>query len=337
MLRRCYNQPVPRSNRIVLILLTALSAITFTDQLYSQSNKQKAAAGRKRNGSNDVTYTTSETTKKAVAATIFQKKWDPKAARETCKVFHHLFAPDGTKLTKGLGGKFEHHRGIFTGWNKTKLGKKTYDFWHLHKGEYQRFGGYGTSAFLNMGQDAQISLIDWCNPEGAIVTRELRGLEVIEQHDEYYVLHLRSKLMTVRDDVTLAGDPHHSGQQFRALQQFAEENAKPVAYIRPPGAKDEGNDIWTNCNWTAGTLQLENASYTVLQVDGADNPGKSKWSTRPYGRFGVTRKATVTKQKPLILNQFFVVANGERDASWCAEQAAKLRGDTSNTPKKRPN
>ena len=325
-----------RSPRIVLSLLTALSATAFTESTCSQNQGRQQPARHKVVGSANVVYDNGDSGKPKVAASIVEKDWDPKDARATCKVFHHLFAPDGTQLSKGLGGKFEHHRGLFTGWNKTKIGDKTYDFWHLNKGEYQRFGGHGTPAFLNMGKDAQVSLIDWCDPAGAIVIRELRGLEVTEHHGDYYVLHLRSKCMTIRNDVVLAGDPHHAGQQFRALQQFAEENAKPVVYVRPEGAKDEGNDIWTNCNWTAGVLELEQASYTVLQVDGLDNPGKSKWSTRPYGRFGVTRTATAQKDKPVILNQYFVVANGKRDAAWCAEQAAKLRGAKKAAPKKRP-
>tara|TARA_R110002072_G_scaffold87129_5_gene196661 strand:- start:1518 stop:2420 length:903 start_codon:yes stop_codon:yes gene_type:complete len=282
-------------------------------------------ARRKIEGSPEVTYQVADAGKPKVAARIVQKTWDPKDARATCKVFHHIFAPDGTLLTKGLGGTFEHHRGLFIGWNKTKFDGKTYDFWHLNKGESQRFRGHGTPAFLAMGEGAQISLIDWCDPAGKIVVRELRGLEVLEQHDDFYVLHVRSKCMTVAKDVILSGDPQHAGQQFRALQQFAEENARPVVYVRPEGAKDEGNDIWTNCNWMAGVLELEKASYTVLQIDGLGNPDNSKWSTRPYGRFGVTRKATVRKGQPVILNQFFVVANGKRDAAWCAEQAAKLR------------
>jgi hypothetical protein len=316
---------VLRSPRIVIALLTVLSATVFTESACSQFRGKPKPERRKIVGSADVTFQTGDSGKPKVVASIVQQTWDPKNARETCKVFHHLFAPDGTQLTKGLGGKFEHHRGLFTGWNQTKIGDKTYDFWHLNKGEFQRFGGHGTANFLLMGKNAQVSLIDWCDPAGNIVTRELRGLEVKEHHGDYYVLHLRSKCMTLKQDIILKGDPHHAGQQFRALQQFAEENAKPVVYVRPEGAKDEGNDIWTNCDWTAGILELEKASYTVLQVDGLGNPGNSKWSTRPYGRFGVTRNAKVTKAKPLILDQYFVIADGKRDAAWCAEQAAKLR------------
>lgn len=273
----------------------------------------------------DVYYGTDDSGNPKVAASMVQKAWDPTDARATCKVFHHLFAPDGTLLTKGLGGKFEHHRGLFIGWNRTKFDGKSFDFWHLHKGESQRFRNHGKPAELAMGKQAQISHIDWCAPNGEIVVRELRGLEVIEHHDDFYVLHVRSKCMTDMKDVVLSGDPQHAGQQFRALQKFAEDKAQPVTYVRPAGAKIEGNDIWINCDWTAGILELGQTTYTVLQVDGLHNPANSKWSTRPYGRFGVTRKTTIKKDQPVTLDQFFVVANGERDAAWCAAQAAKIR------------
>ena len=67
------------------------------------------------------------------------------------------------EAAQGEQDVFEHHRGLFTGWNQTKFDGKTYDFWHLNKGESQRFRGHGTPNFLQMGKDAQVSLIDWCD------------------------------------------------------------------------------------------------------------------------------------------------------------------------------
>lgn len=309
-----------------------LSATLFTDSVCAQKPQPTR---RKIDGAPDVTYGQAGDGQEAkVAARIVQKTWNPEKPRETCKVYHAIYAPDGTLLTKGEGGKFGHHRGYFVGWNKTGFGDKTYDFWHMSKGVYQRFGGHGTSNFLDMGSNAQVSLVDWCDPKGQIVCRELRGMEVLSHSDDHYVLLARSKLMTIRTDINLAGDPHHSGQQFRALQKFAEDGAKPVAYIRPEGAKGKDNDIWTNLDWCAAVLELDKGSYTVLQVDGPSNTGDTRWSTRPYGRFGVTRKATVKKGKHVILDQYLVVANGARDAAWCQEQANKLHPPKKAAPQK---
>jgi len=52
--------------------------------------------------------------------------------RETYKPFLQLLDPyTGQAITKGAGGQFTHHRGIFLGWNKVKTGKSSFDFWHM--------------------------------------------------------------------------------------------------------------------------------------------------------------------------------------------------------------
>ena len=51
---------------------------------------------------------------------------------QTYKVFHHLYDPSGKRLiTKGPGGLYTHHRGLFYGFNKvTYGGGKKVDIWH---------------------------------------------------------------------------------------------------------------------------------------------------------------------------------------------------------------
>src|SRR5207302_7271772 len=51
----------------------------------------------------------------------------------TYKVFHHLYDPAGKRLvTKGPGGLYTHHRGLFYGFNRISYdeGKKKADTWH---------------------------------------------------------------------------------------------------------------------------------------------------------------------------------------------------------------
>jgi hypothetical protein len=46
------------------------------------------------------------------------------ARTATFKIYHHLFDPKGENfVTKGLGGLFPHHRGIFFGFNKVTYGE----------------------------------------------------------------------------------------------------------------------------------------------------------------------------------------------------------------------
>ena len=318
-------------HRFSLIAITAVAILLGTG-LISSATAQEAPdnqAPQGKHGSDDVLYGNNK-----IAAKLVHKDWDAKDPRPTCKVFHHVFAPDGTLLTKGLGGKFGHHRGLFLGWNQTKKKDKTYDFWHLNKGESQRFRGLSLTHAIGIDEAGQVSLIDWCDPQGKIVIRELRGLHVVDYSDDHYTLLMRSKCSTLIDDIILTGDPQHAGQQFRALQRFAEEDQNRVTYLRPEGAKDHGNDVWTQCNWIAAILKLDDASYTVLRVEAADNPGETKWSTRDYGRFGATRTVTVKKAHPLVLNQYYVVANGAHDAAWCQQHAAKLRQPTAESSAK---
>ena len=85
------------------------------------------------------------------------------------------------------------------------------------------------------------------------------------------------------------------------------------------------SSVWTGCNWIAAIQTHGDKKYTILRVEGLANPGKTTWSTRNYGRFGATRTVKVQKGKPLVLDQYYVIANGERDTTWCQAQATMLR------------
>ncbi|MCA8951167.1 MAG: PmoA family protein [Planctomycetes bacterium] len=79
-----------------------------------------------------------------LVARLVREPHDPNAHLATSKVYHHVYAPDGRLLTKGLGGTFPHHRGLFVGWNKTTFGGTQHDFWHCGHGETQQFRGFAS-------------------------------------------------------------------------------------------------------------------------------------------------------------------------------------------------
>lgn len=259
------------------------------------------------------------------ATTFFHRDHDEEHHHDTCKVFHHVRALDGTLLTKGNGGLFQHHKGLFIGWNRTAWNERRFDFWHMPKQELQVFRGYLPHTELGMSKGAQVCEVDWITPEGEVVVAERRGLQLVDQRADHYVLHLRNELRAPNGKVRLAGDPQHAGQQFRAPQTFAPKDAEKVTYVRPPGAAAHGNDVWTGCDWIAEVQPHGEQRYTILRVEGPGNRGETTWSTRDYGRFGATRTVDVTKAQPLVLDTFYVIADGARDAAWCAAQANKLR------------
>ena len=259
------------------------------------------------------------------ATTFFHRAHDEDHHHDTCKVFHHVRALDGTLLTKGNGGMFQHHKGLFIGWNRTAWNKRRFDFWHMPKQELQVFRGFAPHTELGMARGAQVCLIDWITPEGEVVVAERRGLHLLDQQQDHYVLHLRNELRAPNGKVRLAGDPQHAGQQFRAPQRFAPKDAEKVSYVRPTSAEARGNDVWTGCDWIAEIQPRGEQRFTILRVEGPDNRGETTWSTRDYGRFGATRTVDVTKAQPLVLDTYYVIADGARDAAWCAAQAKKLR------------
>jgi hypothetical protein len=111
-----------------------------------------------------------------LAARLECLHYEPAQHLNTCKVYHHVFAPDGRLLTKGLGGVYEHHRGLFIGWNKVRCGGKTFDFWHCSKGETQRFVAFEQPGLMGLADDWQVARIDWVAPDGKTLLHERRAM-----------------------------------------------------------------------------------------------------------------------------------------------------------------
>jgi hypothetical protein len=257
-----------------------------------------------------------------LVASLAAAPYDRERHAETCKVFHHAFDPAGRLLTKGLGGTYDHHRGLFLGWNQLNWRGRSFDFWHCRNGETQRFHAAIDPAELGLSGDWQVVEVHWCTGADELVLQELRALRARDLGRGVVALDVAVALHAVSTPVRLAGDPQHSGQQFRALQEFAPAGAAKVRYLRPAGAAASRDDIWTGCDWIAAILPLADGEVTVLRVEGSGNPQPTTWSTRDYGRFGATFATEVTPNLPLQLQWTYVIASGARDAAFCAAQAA---------------
>jgi hypothetical protein len=248
---------------------------------------------------------------------------DPAAHADSCKPYHEVFDPDGRLLTKGLGGTYPHHRGLFVGWNQVQVGGERFDFWHCKNGETQRLQKLLTAEEHRRGEDWQVAAIDWRTGTGTTVLREERALRVQPLGAGEHWLEVVIELRAGAGEVQLDGDPQHSGCQFRALQQFADRAEPAIRYLRPSTAAGGKDDVWTACAWIAAVLPFEDQPVTVLRCEHAGNP-PATWSTRPYGRFGAMCKATIAPHQALTLRYSYVVALGERDAAWCAGTWAKV-------------
>lgn len=233
--------------------------------------------------------------------------WDPERYSETYKPFLHLFAPDApVLLTKGVGGTYSHHRGVFLGWGKTSAEGRTVNFWHMPPSEsYQRLVG-NDLAQRRAGSVAarSVSTVRWYTKEGEALVEDERDLTTWRVAGGWlldYVIELRS----LAGEVKLDGDPPHGGFQFRAAQSVAEDES--CTYLRPESAVDQGNDNWAECAWVAARFPIDGRQYEVVFFDHPDNPRPTVYNTRAYGRFGPFFRATLKEGEPLVVRYRLLV------------------------------
>ncbi len=260
-----------------------------------------------------------------LAARCEHPRYDPANTSATCKVYHDVFAPDGRLLTKGIGGEFEHHRGLFFGFHQVRCGDRKFDFWHCHAGESQRFSGYVAAAELGLDDGWQVVAIDWCDAQGGVIVHERRALRARALDQDTTAIDVVCELAAGGLPVDLGGDPQHSGHQFRALDAFAPKDAPKVHYVRPATAKDLGDDVWTDCAWIGAILPLTDGPVTVLRTEAGGNPTAIRWSTRPYGRFGATFAHRLEPATPLRVGYTYAIALGTLDGAACAALAQRSR------------
>ena len=232
---------------------------------------------------------------------------DPARHVETYKHFHHLFGLHGEgPITKGPGGQFTHHRGLYIGWSKTRHAGKTYDFWHCKTPEtfIQHDQYLKESEALGPVFARTASLAHWRQGESVIV-RERRELTAWKPSAAGYTLDIEFTLEAVEGDVELDGDPQHAGFQLRAHESVEKSNA---TYTRPAGATGGKGDVWDNTRWVAASFKIADKPYELAHMNHPDNPA-CVYSTRNYGRFGSYFKHTLKAGQPLRLRYRVVLAD----------------------------
>ncbi len=255
-----------------------------------------------------------------------------KAARElTYKVFHHVYNPAGTRLvTKGAGGKYTHHRGVFYGFNRTTYGDgRRADIWHCSGDTHQSHEGFlaaETGPVLGRHQIA----VDWHGQGKHVFAKERRELTVYRVPGGR-LIEFASRLRPSGGKVRLDGDPQHAGFQFRAAQEVADGDQKLTYYLRPDGkGRPGGTRNWTrgkdecaNLPWNAMSFVIDGDRYTAVYVDKPSNPKEARYSERTYGRFGSYFEYDLEEGEQLAVNYRIWVQDGEMTA----EQAAALSAD----------
>jgi hypothetical protein len=237
---------------------------------------------------------------------------------ETYKVFHHVFDPaTGERLiTKGPGGEFTHHRGVFFGFNKVTYGdNKSVDIWHANRAHQADGGTVLAEAGPVFGRHRV--KVQWHG-----INKELFGVEEREL-TAYNVpggilLDWATRLTTTGGVIKLDGDPQHAGFHYRADNEVAAKTKAQTYYLRPdgqdkPGATRNwpGQKTHANLPWDAMSYVLGDQRYTVAYLDRPENPKEARFSERDYGRFGSYFVYEVAPDKPLELAYRLWIQRGE--------------------------
>jgi hypothetical protein len=255
---------------------------------------------------------------------------------ETYKVYHHVYDPQGKQfVTKGPGGLFPHHRGLFYGFNRISYGDgKKADVWHCRNGESQSHEQtVSTETGVVLGRHKVE--IAWRGQDGqpfAIETRQMTAYNT----PQGVMIDFASRLESKVGEVKLDGDPQHAGFQFRASQQVPDETADQTYYLRPDGRGQAGKfRNWpgdkehVDLAWNALSFVLGEQRYTTAYLDRPENPKEARFSERNYGRFGSYFATTIDEDQPLRLKYRIVLREGELDV----EQANSLSHDFVQPPK----
>ena len=262
----------------------------------------------------------------------------PERREKTFKPFHHLYDATGNDfLTKGPGGKYTHHRGIYYGFSKCSYldsdgeTHSDIDTWHC-KDAHQTHEEVLIQEAVE-DHAVQAITIAWHDKEGAVFASEERQLRIIKTDDGLQI-DFQSTLTPEHGTVTIDGDPQHAGFQFRANNEVAETTSKETYYIRPNSGKAEpGTTInWKKGDpkddptlidlpWKAMSFVTGGNRYTTLYLDLPSNPKPAVHSERAYGRFGSYFVAKATKETPLTVRYRLHIVKGELTPEQCASLA----------------
>jgi hypothetical protein len=252
----------------------------------------------------------------------------PKAREATFKVFHEVYAPDGSALvTKGVGGEFTHHRGLFYGFMKATYGKNTVDIWHCKGDTHQAPKG---AAHVEAGPvlGRHTVRIDWNGVKKETFATEERQVAAFALPGGT-LIEFASKLTPTDVPVKLDGDPQHAGFHFRASNEVAAKNKNQTIFVRPNGPGKPGTEVnWpgdkkhVDLPWLGMSFVVDGKRYTAAYLDRPTNPKQARFSERTYGRVGSYFVTTATKEKPLGVVYRVWLQEGEMTP---AEIAAKSR------------
>ena len=139
---------------------------------------------------------------------------------KTFKVYHHVYDPEGDQLiTKGPGGLYTHHRGLFYGFQRITYnnGKDHCNIWECPDAFQSHEGVISHEAGPVLGR--HLLKIDWHAEKTGVFAHEEREMTA------YHVpggtlIDFVSTLRAADGPVHLDGDPQHAGFQFARRRKW---------------------------------------------------------------------------------------------------------------------
>ncbi|MBN2473216.1 MAG: PmoA family protein [Pirellulales bacterium] len=243
---------------------------------------------------------------------------------EAYKVFHHLYDPAGTRLvTKGSGGLYPHHRGLFFGYCNVGYGNgRKADTWSGHNTPQTHGGVLAEEAGPVLGR--HLLDVQWRGKDREVYLHEKRELCVYNTPGGR-LIEFASRLVSAGGPIKLDGNAPHAGFHFRADQEVAAGTEKLTYYVRPDGKGEMGRARASAMDlpWDAISFVLGETRYTLAYLDRPTNPKPVEYNERTYGRFGSFFKYELDDGKDLQVDYRVWLQDGEMTV----EQVAALSAD----------
>lgn len=267
----------------------------------------------------------------------------PEKSHSTYKPFLHVFDAAGkAAITKGPGGFYTHHRGIFFGWQKVTFDGRAYNLWEMSGGRQVH------QKFIAQKADADsatfTSAVTWSVKDGPAIIEEERTFTFTRKAAPVLAqIDFSTVIKSVAGDLILDGNVEHGGIHYRSANELDKsktqyclpKDALPASlagagtdFVRMTISKVEAKDM----PWAALAYVLDGKHYVVQQINCPANANKgAEWSVyRDYGRFGTFFKKELPKGQTLGLKYRFVVMAGDKlptraDLEKNAEEYAKAK------------
>ena len=236
-----------------------------------------------------------------------------KSARDqSYKVYTHLYDFAGKEfITKGHGGKYSHHRGLFIGWRETHVGQETYDTWHmpdcyqLHMKWLKKGSGEDEGILSNV--------IEWRTNEGDAFIREVRSIRAFPGENGLRIVDFTSELTALKGTIRLRGDLQHAGMQIRLANEVSLHEGS-TKYVLPEGSEELEDDKVVGAWWVVCSAEIGGKRYWVMHMTPPDHPyGVPVYSIRRYARFGAFFEPDLQPGMPTALSFRIVLSEKELD------------------------